>query len=97
MHALLAAAARRGEEEPPEHHFATTRPLSNRTTAGAALGFSDVLWRDILFVVTRTNARPARMIAAAAPNLRHGDWDSRVAVTVPQSGLGPGSARPTSH
>ena len=50
MHALLAAAARRGEEEPPEHHFATTRPLSNRTTAGAALGFSDVLWRDILFV-----------------------------------------------
>jgi len=97
VHALLAAAARRGEEEPPEHHFATTRPLSNSTTAGAALGFSDVLWRDILFVVTRTNARPARMIAAAAANLQHGDCDSRVAVTVPQSGLGPGSARPTFH
>ena len=36
-----------GEEEPPEHHFATTRPLSSRTTAGAALGSFDVLWRDI--------------------------------------------------
>ena len=47
MHALLAAATRRGEEEPPEHHFATTRPLSSRTTAGAALGSFDVLWRDI--------------------------------------------------
>jgi len=43
MHALLPTTARRGEEDPPEHHFATTRALSNRTTAGSALGSSDVL------------------------------------------------------